>query len=422
MRTWRAVTLGLVAAIATMPSPAAACSCGRLEPCEEFWQADAVFTGGVTHVVVRPSTSKSPDGRIVVGGPTQIVTLVVDDKLRGTVGNVMTIEAGGSCAERFVAGESYFVYAYRSDTGTGFEVRGCSRTGRIADADADLAYAHARPNRSLGVVEGTLTRLRDDGSARTTPVVGAIVRVRGVTGAKTYASAPSDARGRYRLGLPTGTHALEVIAPHLVLGEPHSVTLADSAACVGADLDLMWLGRARGRVVDHLGHPVNQVEVVARSASGWTNAAFTTPDGRFDITNVPPRTSFVLEVSGSGPTVARPFPTTRFPGSGKSAVTLPASGLADQLDFALPAALAVHRSTGIVRDRRGPRANLHVTVTAEPGARESFVTDANGRFELRHLAGQLTFEVCVDRRGHETCSEVSKRIDGATALDIVLPD
>jgi hypothetical protein len=415
------LVLGLLAATSR---PADACSCKQLQPCEAFWAADVVFTGVVTDVVTQARLHKAADGKLIIGGPTQSATLTVDEKLSGIVSDTMTVDAGGMCTLALVNGERYFIYANRD--GQKLALEGCGRSRRLVDAADDLAYAHALPKRKLGVVEGEVRRTSDDNSGEYPLAPGVTVRV---VGGK-LASAPTDARGRFRLDVPPGTHALDVVAAGYRLeGLPRTVTIANPAACAVTELAMIRAGRARGRLIDHLGKPAGNIDVFAHSTTGpWTRFARTKPDGSYEIEDIPPGITFSVGVRG--PDVKQPIPSTFYPGTpaGRAkAVTLPATGIADKLDFALPAPLAVHTSTGIVRDKRGPLARTYVTISGDR-LYEYIETDDAGRFAVRHLAGEITFEACIDLpparnrapAADPVCAKVVKLLDKPSAVDIVI--
>ncbi|MEO8699396.1 MAG: hypothetical protein ABI867_05105 [Kofleriaceae bacterium] len=112
------IALVVIAAV----RPAVACDCETPSARVAYFRSDAVFTGKVTKRTQRH------------------VTVAIDQRFRGApAGATVEIHGGGMCDLELTVGKTYFVYAKRID---GVLVTGlCSRTGLLADAKADLAFA-----------------------------------------------------------------------------------------------------------------------------------------------------------------------------------------------------------------------------------------------------------------------------------------
>lgn len=135
-------TLGvsvLVGLLWVIPHVASACSCIEPRPpTESLASAAAVFEG-------RAVAQRGPDD--ASGVDPIVYEFEVARRWKGEVGERVTITTAASsaaCGRRYEIGEAYLLYAYEAD---GILRDGmCSRTRRLADADADLeALGPGRP-------------------------------------------------------------------------------------------------------------------------------------------------------------------------------------------------------------------------------------------------------------------------------------
>ena len=417
----------VVAMLGVEARPAVACTCFRMAPCEAYWQSDVVFVGTVTSQTNRKFRIETVNGKkVTIIGDDTTATLTVDETFRGSLGKTVTIATEGSCdLINWERDEKFLVYARRD--GDRLLASGCSRSGPLEDADDDVAYARSQPEKAaLGFVQGIVSRPADSNVLdATTPVVDALVKVRGLPKAVTK----TNARGAFKILLPPGDHQLDIIAPGLrVEGGPPAVKIVARGACAIVEPQLVATGIARGRLVDHEGKPVAKISVVARNAAKkWHRDATTDADGRFELVDIPPTMQFVLSVAApadGGPRTERPIPTRFYPAEPTEAtakvISLPATGVADGLDFAVAAPLRVIESTGTLRHRGGALGNSYVTATVGVSTTRVDV-DKRGRFKVKHFPGTVTFEACMHRlNGPPQCKKVERKLEAPGKVDIVL--
>jgi hypothetical protein len=446
MRATLVLFLFVVAWLVAGVRSADACPCSRQAPCEAYWEADVVFVGTVTASSGGEIKTKTIKGkRVMVLDLRTNATLDVIETLRGSVDKTVSVETDddGCFGVSWKTGAKYIVYAKRA--GNRLLTRDCSRTSRLdtdpgadpeddedqfeaaAAAAIDLAYARSKPESAAhGFVQGVLMRSPADDTRQSAPVANAVVKVRGLPKAVTK----SNAGGAFKILLPPGDHQLDIVAPGLrVAGAPPAVSIVARGACAIVEPQLIATGIARGRVVDHEGKPAAKVSVVARNtARKWHRAGVTNADGRFEIQDIPPAMQFVLSVAApadGGPSTERPIPTRFYPAEPTEAtaktITLPASGVADGLDFAVAAPLRVIESSGTVKHRRYALGSAHVDATV--GATTTRATvDKRGRFKVKHLPGTVTFEACKHRINVPSeCKKVVRTLEAPGKVDIVLP-
>lgn len=133
-KPWMAAAFAAMLAVAA-PQDADACSCMVPPgPAQALAGADAVFEG-------RVGTLGSSPGEGKISVPRISVPITVLRAWKGVEAGkeitVITSESSASCGYSFRQGETYLVYAARSQNGV-LSVSLCSRTRRIADAADDL--------------------------------------------------------------------------------------------------------------------------------------------------------------------------------------------------------------------------------------------------------------------------------------------
>lgn len=122
--------------LAFLPSPADACSCTEPPPpAEAAAEADAVFVGRVIGMELRPSQASEslPEEEVAV------VTLQVQEEWTATGESTLVVETSWTCCFcgfPFHLGQSYLVYARRSDDR--LVTSQCSRTAKVSEASLDL--------------------------------------------------------------------------------------------------------------------------------------------------------------------------------------------------------------------------------------------------------------------------------------------
>ena len=412
------VLLAAAMALLAADRPAEACSCQPAPPvCEAFWAAGAVFSGTVT------SVASGPSGAIEA-------TFAVDETFRGGLSRTtVVVNGGGVCGTVFEAGKPYLVYA--DDRNGQWHSSLCSRTAPLADASADVAYAHAIPERTFATVEGTVSVEGETGELSNR--AGVVVRAQG-----TKLTARTDRTGHYQLQLPAGTYTLAVDDPgtRIRWGEAPSVALPRAAACARRDIIESWNGRIQGKLTEPGGAPAANIELSAYEVSGrqrWRLSARSDAGGRYEIPAGSPGT-YVVAVGGpddGGPDARQPIATTYYPGvptrTKARLIKMTRAGLVTRIDFQLPAPLAVYTISGVLRQNGQPLAGTLVKISNELLNRgASARTDATGRFEFRDIAGaEVTLEVCrpdVDADHHQTaCRQTRRRLDADVVVDLDLP-
>ena len=122
--------------------PAYTCSCAETRSVEETLQkSSAVFSGKATKV--KEFSPESPEaGDALLGlGP---VTFEIQEAWKGVSGKSVVVYGqgpGASCGIDFERGETYLVYAYRSDGDLGTDF--CGRTKPLSYAGSDVSELNA---------------------------------------------------------------------------------------------------------------------------------------------------------------------------------------------------------------------------------------------------------------------------------------
>jgi hypothetical protein len=425
--TW--VSIACLAALLAEARPADACSCyAPPPPCENYWEHDAVFAGKAVATRVVPAKN----------GGTAETTFDVSEDFTGNVGARVVVSVGTStsCSYEFEKGTEYFVYATRD--GTVFFTGACTGTKPLSEATEDLAYARHRPQRKLAVIEGTVkveAGVNSFGGTQLLPRGNAVVSVRGTAIATRTAN-----DGSYRLDVPPGSYTLDVTDPGARIqggGQGPAVKLPDPAACARRDIDMVWDGRIRGRILDHTGKPAAKIIVSAHGTRGtrqsWRLDTYTDANGSYEIREVP-EGSFVVAVNhpgDGGPYDTFPIPPTFYPGVDTEAkakvIAMQRSGLATKIDFQLPPPLAVYTVTGVVRKRGKPLPDANVQLHDKTWNRgEAHRTDAAGVVSFRQVAGsEIELELCrpdANPSNYKTaCVQAKRRVTGDVVIDLEMP-
>ena len=298
--------------------PADACSCDDPPPaCEAFNSAGVVFVGKATEIKDGP-------------GGAQEVSFAISEKLKGTSNASETVEGGGMCGTVFQKGKTYVVYA--SGSGTKLSSSLCGRTALVDRAKEDVLYARSSGKRTTALLEGVVAV--HDTRGTITRRAGVDVRVR-----ETKQNARTDKTGRYKLALAPGKYTLDVVDPkaRVPLDANEIVTLDDAAACAHRDIQLVWNGRVRGRVLGVDGKPAIGVELTIVGAGATrTGNAFTTTDakGMYEFGGVQAG-EYTLVIYGT-----KGVPTTTYyPGVDDAqkakSIKLSQSGVVQKIDFKL---------------------------------------------------------------------------------------
>jgi SdrD B-like domain len=381
--------------------PASACSClgpRSDEPCAAYQAAEVVFAGEVTGI----SEEKGNDS-----WPHKVVHFEILEGFvgitRGTV-DVRTGMGSSDCGYPFAAGQSYFVYAGRTEDGE-LWAGGCLLVKILAEAHTDLAYARqvsrgGPPARLFGrVVHSARGGLQD--RLEQTGIANVQVTAEGPAGQ--HLTAATDAEGYFSFaGSREGAYKVRAAVPDRFPGiAPQQVTVP-AGDCKGLVLESKDLASLAGRVVDAAGRPVSDVEIRLLPTDGEDSPrgeeSRPSFDGSYSWKHLPPG-SYILVVNPSEPSdllAEAPYPKTFFPRGVSAAeaeriVLRPAE---DRMlpDFVIPPPAAARTVTGVVRWPDGrPAAGVAVTLLFKHCGR-SDKTDEEGRFKLQAYEG-YTYEL-----------------------------
>ncbi|HKP73883.1 MAG TPA: carboxypeptidase-like regulatory domain-containing protein, partial [Pyrinomonadaceae bacterium] len=305
-----------------------ACDClfGGSAVCQEFWEMDVVFAGtvvGTSEIATEPANYKR-----------RLVRFSVEQSYRGGAGafvEVVTGRGGGDCGYGFKQGGQYLVYARRNEHDRKLYTGICTRTRRLAEADADLAFFRGLATaEAAGSVFGTVVKRNyewKEGEEPFKPVANAELSVEGETARYEL---KSDAEGNFRFErLAPGTYKVKLrLPPGLTYGEEDETTRTvgydvevSARGCAEADFHLVADGRVGGHVVDASARPAANLRLEMRGATSDARNVNTflytdtNAEGAFEFKRVPPGDYWfgVRLLSSSGGEIA-PYPRTYFPG------------------------------------------------------------------------------------------------------------
>ena len=298
---------------------ARACSCaGENAPCEEYWEATAVFIGTV--VEGKLVTVKEGDYE----HQTRAVRISIDEAFRGVEGaevEVLTGLGGGDCGFGFRRSQQYLVYAYRDKDDQKLYTSICSRTRSISEANPDLLYIRglgkAKPG---GTISGEVLRERrnETGGSKGEPLADVKVTIDGPQ--KT--EAVTNAKGEFKIeGVQPGEYTVVPALPRglAIRGEDRKVKVADRG-CAVVHLWLESSARISGRVLNAQGLSVPKAEVVIIQADkeryqGYADYAYADEDGSYTLKLIP-EGRYVLQIRYDGVNLqGRPFPVMYYPGT-----------------------------------------------------------------------------------------------------------
>jgi protocatechuate 3,4-dioxygenase beta subunit len=284
-----------------------ACDCARSgQPCQAFWQADAVFVGQVKAKDLKARFEKGGNGEELraPGGGEARVTFTITEAFRGAPGKEVDIFTDYSdCSYEFENGGVYIVYAYEHPKGGGkLYTNICSRTQKYSESSPDIAYAKSLARASHGaVIFGTVTHERE-GADRDSRVPLANVRVI-VTGEDKQVEATTDDEGRYKTpSLPAGEYTVRAEPPQGMSEQERKVTVADRG-CAEVSFWPRWDGRLSGIVYDAEGRPATGVSIYLVKAEkrgmDWTTYGQSDENSRYEVKGIQPgRYRIVLQHIG----------------------------------------------------------------------------------------------------------------------------
>jgi hypothetical protein len=307
----------LVIGLGAVDAPACSCA-GSSAPCEEFWEASAVFIGTVIegHLV----TVKEGDFEHQMNA----VRISIDEAFRGVEGaeiEVTTGLGGGDCGFGFRRSRQYLVYAYRDKDDQKLYTGICSRTRLISEADPDLLYIRGLSKaRAGGTISGEVVheRRNETGGSSGEPIAGVKVTIDGPQ----KAEAVTDAKGAFKIeGVQPGEYTIVPAAPKglATRGSDRKVTVADRG-CAVVHLWLESNARISGRVLNAQGLAVAKAEIMLSEADkewyrGYVDHAYTEEDGEYSFKLIP-EGRYVLQMRYDGMTSqTRPFPVMYYPGT-----------------------------------------------------------------------------------------------------------
>jgi hypothetical protein len=372
-----------------------ACDCAAAgRPCEEYWRADAVFSGTVidSRTVTVKEESYARDYRVV--------RLSIDSAFRGVEGaevEVLTGFGGGDCGFGFRQTEHYLVYAYRSERDHQLYTSICTRTRLLSKAEDDLAYirdlSKLRPG---GEIDGEVARYHRDakGTLANQPLANIIVRLEGPQKYETL----SDQNGRYSFAsVVAGEYVIKPVAPRelALRGPDRKVTVADRG-CAEVSFWLESSASLSGRVLNAQGLPIAKAEVFmlqadAEKYAGHWDAAYADEDGKYVFKLVPPG-SYVLTIRYDGLTSqTRPFPLMYYPGVTDKAqakvFTIREGQPIDNFDLVMPPLPPEDEIVGnVVWPDGTPAANARVVYEVDAVV-YGVPADAQGRFSFKAYQG-----------------------------------
>src|SRR5215207_4882834 len=323
-------------------------------PCQEYWQAEAVFIGVANRVVHTPN--KPPPDNFYV---RTTVYITIEEVFRGIQEAAMVLNLD-NCGHPFKEGERYLVYAHRNPNNKQLDVRrGFTRTRPVSDAAEDLNYIRGLSSANSGArVFGKVARFsfnyKDDGHT-----VEALPNIKvTLAGNNQSLEVVTDSEGRYEFkGVAAGTYRIRAEMPDYLSFDEGPIHL-QGRECRPIDISARHKGVIVGRVFDVNRKPLVEVPVSVVSADerledivaeGKGRAvgvlSFSDRDGRFRFTELPPgRYLLIINHSesnkSSGSPVSRALPRLFYPGTtdlgGATVITVGKDYEPREYDFHLP--------------------------------------------------------------------------------------
>jgi 5-hydroxyisourate hydrolase-like protein (transthyretin family) len=275
-------------------------------PCQEFWQADAVFVGQVKAKDLKARFEKGGNGEELraPGGGEARVTFAIIEAFRGAPGKEVDIFTNnGAYSYEFENGGVYIVYAYEHPKGSGkLYTSGCSRTQKYSESSPDIAYAKSLASATPGgVIFGSVIHDREgaDHDSR-----GPLANVRViVTGKNKQVEATTDDEGRYKTpSLTAGEYTVRAEPPQGMSEVEQKVTVADRG-CAEVSFWPRWDGRLSGIVYDAEGRPATGVGIYLVKAEklgmDWLIHAQSDENSKYEVKGIQPgRYRIVLQHIG----------------------------------------------------------------------------------------------------------------------------
>lgn len=319
-----------------------ACSCaGGSAPCQQYWEASAVFIGTVIEgQLVKVKLGEFEHER-------RVVRLSIDEAFRGVEGAEVEVITGlgdADCGFGFRRTQQYLVYAYRSEDQK-LHTSICTRTRAISEADADLLYIRGLSKAKPGAtISGEILKYQrnDEGTLIDQPIAGVKVTISGPE----KREAITNTKGEFRVeGLQPGEYTVVPAPPRglALRGEDRKVTVSDRG-CGVLGIYLESSARIGGRVLSPEGLPVKNAELTIMRADkrrfdGHMDHAYADETGAYSFKLIPPG-RYVIQIRYDGMTSQnRPFPEMFYPGTlekSQARIFTIAEGEAIDLDIKVP--------------------------------------------------------------------------------------
>jgi|GEM_PF-738685 len=418
----------------------AACSCvDTPSPCASFREAPVVFIGLVKEIHEELVDIES-SGKTDTIRTSLTARFIVETALKGIDSREVDVVTGGGhgdCGYNFVSGESYLVYAFRTEEealsssmsrtviGGGnnsakkagaLTTNICSRTRRFENARDDLdliqAVVKGKPqSRIFGSVDEYVTKIGDiERDAQYRPKAGLTIKVEGAAG---KFEASTDTEGHFRMdGLKPGRYRVQLLLP-ANYGMQFSFDRNETAVevtrgCSGVEINfnIRIDGRISGRLYDAQGKPLGkdvQVSLLIYEPAGNPAALisrneYTDAQGRYEFDGLPPG-RYVLGINlDDAPTKNTPYQKMYYPSANTLAqaavISVGEGQKINDYDLHLSKPLAERTITGTVLLQNGqPAVGARVEIydlekpdKAVWGMRTE--TDRQGSFTIRAFKGR----------------------------------
>jgi protocatechuate 3,4-dioxygenase beta subunit len=374
-----------------------ACECaGSGTPCQDYWNASAVFTGSVSY----SSTTTYKLGEHEISG--RLVRFTVERAFRGIEGKeveVITGLGGGDCGYGFRLGQQYLVYAHSSEDKLFTSI--CSGTRPLSEAANDLSYIQGLAKAEPGAtIFGQVKRLDRDEEGRLEPLSHVKILIEGPA---KRVEIKTDEKGNYEVSrLPPGTYKVTIELPDgLSIHNPESEAKVVDRGCAQVSFWVQADTRITGKVLDAQGQPASDVlmELVPVTGEGghYPSSVTTDKEGRYEMKLLPPgRYLLGVRIYGLASSTYVPFPRTYYPGvSQEDQATVISLNKGQRLDLSeliLPPRFVERILDGIVIDTDGNPVNGATVWLKEkqyadhdmPYRRD---TDSEGRFSFKVFEG-----------------------------------
>lgn len=395
-----------------------ACLCGgdgKVQPCQAYGNAKAVFVGVVTGVEEKerkprqrnPENSRDAADEDDMFTP-RVFSFAVEEAFGGVSGGEAKVATGrgaGDCGYHFVKGERYLVYAYSNRRGDGLATGICAPTKPAVNAAEELRFLRNLSLRAAGTtLSGAVIlghHLTEDAPPIDKRVVGLPITIEGEDVRREVLT---DAEGRYQLiGLKAGTYTVRVTLPDdlFTYRAEKKVTVAERG-CGNVSFGIADNGRISGSVIDADGQPVPEIvlELTRAEDAGAERPNYnffsTDKEGKFIVQPLEPG-SYIIGVRLNGMSfpdaVSNRYPRTFYPGVSDIAQATPititrAGEHASGRMFHLPPRLTERTVEGVVVLADGrPAANASVGYQEILGREHTsdygVQVDAQGRFTVK---------------------------------------